>query len=111
MGVNGVPHLSRCVRMMDSERVPASSMIWVCGCRATSPLHEPPLLPYAIGRRQSDWKDGAFRRAEPDLAAPLREFEPPRRSAPPEQPFWWLRLDRRLNSPRVGPTTPKQFLR
>jgi hypothetical protein len=43
----------------------------------TGALHEPQLLPYAIGRRQSDWKDVAFRQAEPDPTAPLREFEPP----------------------------------
>jgi hypothetical protein len=62
---------------MDSERVLASSTIWVYGCRVTGAQHEPPLLSDAIGRRQSDWKDVAFRQAEPDPTAPLREFERP----------------------------------
>src|SRR4051812_47886899 len=55
--------------------------------------HKPLLVLYALGRWQTGQKDVAFRQAEPDLTALLREFGPPRKSDHPEQPFWRLQRD------------------
>ena len=55
--------------------------------------HKPLLVLYALGRWQAGQKDVAFRQAEPDLTALLREFGPPRKSDHPEQPFWRLQRD------------------
>ena len=55
--------------------------------------HKPLLVLYALGRWQAGQKDVAFRQAETDLTALLREFGPPRKSDHPEQPFWRLQRD------------------
>jgi putative restriction endonuclease len=55
--------------------------------------HKPLLVLYALGRWQRGQTDVAFRDAEPELTALLREFGPPRRSDHPEQPFWRLQRD------------------
>src|SRR3954470_17340242 len=55
--------------------------------------HKPLLVLYALGRWQAGQRDVAFRQAETDLTALLREFGPPRRSDHPEQPFWRLQRD------------------
>jgi putative restriction endonuclease len=55
--------------------------------------HKPLLVLYALGRWQQGRSEVAFREAEPDLSALLREFGPPRKSDHPEQPFWRLQRD------------------
>jgi putative restriction endonuclease len=55
--------------------------------------HKPLLVLYALGRWQRGLAEVTFREAEPELAALLREFGPPRRSDHPEQPFWRLQRD------------------
>src|SRR5262245_56668486 len=55
--------------------------------------HKPLLVLYALGRWQRGQTEVAFREAEPDLTALLREFGPRRRSDHPEQPFWRLQRD------------------
>src|SRR3954453_24081895 len=55
--------------------------------------HKPLLVLYALGRWQRGQTDVAFREAEPELTALLREFGPPRKSDHPEQPFWRLQRD------------------
>lgn len=55
--------------------------------------HKPLLVLYALGRWQQGKPEVTFLEAEPDLAALLREFGPPRKSDHPEQPFWRLQRD------------------
>jgi putative restriction endonuclease len=55
--------------------------------------HKPLLVLYALGRWQQGKQEVTFAEAEPELAALLREFGPPRRSDHPEQPFWRLQRD------------------
>jgi putative restriction endonuclease len=55
--------------------------------------HKPLLVLYALGRWQRGQRDVAFRQAETDLTALLREFGPPRKSDHPEQPYWRLQRD------------------
>src|SRR5262245_22127381 len=56
--------------------------------------HKPLLVLYSLARwARGERGDLPFREAEPDLAALLREFGPPRQSYHPEYPFWRLRND------------------
>ena len=55
--------------------------------------HKPLLVLYALGRWQQGKAEVSYVEAEPDLAALLREFGPPRKSDHPEQPFWRLQRD------------------
>src|ERR1700746_1963965 len=55
--------------------------------------HKPLLVLYALGRWQQGKTEVTFKEAEPELTSLLREFGPPRRSDPPQHPFWRLQKD------------------
>ena len=60
--------------------------IWKRGDQSAP--HKPLLVLCALGQWHNGRKGVAFRQAEPELTALLREFGPPRQSDHPEQPDW-----------------------